>query len=109
MQNKFQTPDFVHKRGPVLSPDMVPYESALTFNAGIARWNDSYVMLFRNDYGFCAKDFDDFYAGISDNTVPSTNMGLAFSRDGVKWEIMPEPAFAMKQKGIILWNGIFFP
>lgn len=100
MENKFRTPDFVQKKGSVLSPDMMPYESALTFNAGIARWNDGYVMLFRNDYGFCAKDFDDFYAGIADNTTPSTNMGLAFSKDGVKWEIMPEPAFAMKQKGI---------
>ena len=100
MKNKFKTPDFVKKRGIVLSPEMMPYESALTFNAGITRWQGRYVMLFRNDYGFCSKDFDDFYAGISDNTTPSTNIGAAFSDDGVNWEIMPEPVFSLQGNGI---------
>ena len=100
MKNKFKTPDFVRKRGIVLSPEMMPYESALTFNAGVTRWQGRYVMLFRNDYGFCSKDFDDFYAGISDNTTPSTNIGAAFSDDGVNWEIMPEPVFSLQGNGI---------
>ncbi|MBR4666672.1 MAG: hypothetical protein IKO93_22585 [Lentisphaeria bacterium] len=58
---KYKTPEFVHRKGVVLSRELVPYDSALTFNAGVVRRKDDYVMLFRNDYGFCRKDFDDFY------------------------------------------------
>lgn len=98
----FRTPDFIRKKGPVLTPDMVPYECALTFNAGIARGKDGgYVMLFRNDYSFCRKDFDDFYAGISDNTVPKTNLGMAISPDGLRWTVKEKPVFSLTGNGII--------
>ena len=86
----YKTPAFVEKKGVVLTRGQVPYDSALTFNAGISRYQDGYVMLFRNDYGFCKQDFDDFYAGISDNTTPKTNLGAAFSKDGINWEVAPE-------------------
>ena len=76
--HEFRTPDFVKKYGPVLTKNDVPYPAELVFNAGITKYNNKYVMIFRNDYGFCRQDFADFYAGISDNTSPQTNIGLAF-------------------------------
>ena len=97
---KYKTPEFIHRKGVVLSRELVPYDSALTFNAGISRSRDGYVMLFRNDYGFCKKDFDDFYAGISDNTTPKTNLGAAFSPDGVNWKVQPKPVFSLSGQGI---------
>lgn len=96
----YKTPAFVEKKGVVLSHEQIPYDSALTFNAGISRYGDGYVMLFRNDYGFCKQDFDDFYAGISDNTTPKTNLGAAFSKDGINWEVAPESVFSLSGNGI---------
>ena len=96
----YKTPAFVEKKGVVLTRGQVPYDSALTFNAGISRYQDGYVMLFRNDYGFCKQDFDDFYAGISDNTTPKTNLGAAFSKDGINWEVAPESVFSLSGNGI---------
>lgn len=97
---KYKTPAFLKKRGIVLSREQVPYDSALTFNAGICRYKDGYAMLFRNDYGFCKQDFIDFYAGISDNTNPRTNIGAAFSKDGRKWEVAPESVFELRDASI---------
>ena len=96
----YTTPDIVKKRGVVLSKEAVPYDCALVFNAGITKRQDDYVMLFRNDYGFCKQDFADFYAGISDNTCPKTNIGAAFSKDGVNWEVAPKCVFELSTPDI---------
>ena len=96
----YKTPDFVRRKGIVLSREQVPYDSALTFNAGISRHRDGYVMLFRNDYGFCKQDCADFYAGISDNTTPKTNLGAAYSKDGMNWEVISESVFSLSSNGI---------
>ena len=40
-----------HSLNPVLSAKDVPYDASLVFNAGVAKWQGRYVMLFRNDYG----------------------------------------------------------
>ena len=97
---KYKTPEFLEKKGIILSREQVPYDSALTFNAGVCRYGDGYAMLFRNDYGFCKQDFEDFYAGISDNTNPRTNIGAAFSRDGRTWEVSPQSVFELKNDSI---------
>lgn len=97
---KYQTPKFVKKHGVVVSKENVPYDCALVFNAGITKREDDYVMLFRNDYGFCKQDFDDFYAGIADNTNPKTNIGAAFSKDGINWEVAPKSVFEMSGNNI---------
>ena len=69
----------------ILSRHDVPYKSALTFNAGVLkRENGEYVMIFRNDIG----DYDK-------QTLEGTNLGLAFSNDGIHWKVEPEPCFAM--------------
>jgi beta-1,4-mannooligosaccharide/beta-1,4-mannosyl-N-acetylglucosamine phosphorylase len=61
---------------PVLTKDDVPYDASLVFNAGVCRFDGKYVMVFRNDYG-------DFYGC----KFAGTSLGLAFSSDGVKWEV----------------------
>lgn len=73
-----------HPANPVLSAKDVPYPATLIFNAGITKYQGKYVMVFRNDYGeFGPHRFD------------GTNLGLAFSDDGVKWEAQPKPCFEL--------------
>lgn len=55
---------------------------ALTFNAGAAKWKDRYVMMFRNDYG-------DYEKQIIRPAV--TDLRVAFSDDGISWQVEPEP------------------
>lgn len=74
---------------PVLTRHDVPYKTALTFNAGVTKFNGKYVMVFRNDYG----DFDA-------HKLEGTNLGLAFSDDGINWKVEKEPCFAMKTNEI---------
>src|SRR5512141_1101884 len=72
---------------PVLSASAVPYPATLVFNAGVAKFQGRYVMLFRNDYGSAA-----------DRRLDGTNLGLAYSRDGIKWEVEAQPCFAMRDE-----------
>ena len=69
-----------HSGNPVLSPDDVPFRTMLAFNAGVTKYQGKYVMIFRNDYG-------DRETG----QVEGTNLGLAYSDDGIAWEVEPEP------------------
>ena len=74
-----------HPSNPVLTHDDVPYRATLVFNAGVAKWRGRYVMVFRNDYGeWGVPRFE------------GTNLGLAFSDDGVRWEVAPEPCFELR-------------
>ncbi|MBR3502648.1 MAG: glycoside hydrolase family 130 protein [Clostridia bacterium] len=75
---------------PVLTCNDVPYESNLTFNAGITRDDKGYVMLFRNDYGCTQPEWE---AG---KRFKGTNIGLARSDDGIKWTVFEKPVFALK-------------
>lgn len=43
---------------PVLTSKDVPYDSNLTFNAGVVKENGRYIMLFRNDYGCTREQFE---------------------------------------------------
>ena len=61
---------------PVLTKDDVPYDATLVFNAGVCRLDGKYIMVFRNDYG----DFNG-------SKFAGTNLGLAFSDDGIGWEV----------------------
>ncbi|HEY4417478.1 MAG TPA: glycoside hydrolase family 130 protein [Verrucomicrobiae bacterium] len=69
-----------HAGNPVLSATNVPYPSALTFNAGVVRHAGRYLMVFRNDYGHDGR-----------GGFQGTNIGLAVSRDGLAWEVEPNP------------------
>lgn len=74
---------------PVLSAEDVPYESNLVFNAGVTRYEGRYVMVFRNDYGYSES-----------SGFKGTNLGLAYSSDGIHWKVQPNPCFAMKDEEI---------
>lgn len=74
---------------PVLSAKDIPYKATLIFNAGVTKYNGKYVMVFRNDYGW-----------VEGRGFEGTNIGLAFSDDGVKWEVRPKPCFALADREI---------
>ena len=69
---------------PVLSREDVPYRATLVFNAGVAKHEGRYVMVFRNDYGTWGEP-----------RFEGTNMGLATSDDGVHWDVAPKPCFEL--------------
>ena len=72
---------------PVLTYKDVPYRSALVFNAAALKLeNNKYVMIFRNDVGDYDKKTLDYYV---------TNLGIAYSDDGINWEVAPEPVWEM--------------
>ena len=74
-----------YPNNPVLSRENVPYESTLVFNAGVVRHEGKYVMVFRNDYT---------YRG--GGRFAGTNIGLAFSDDGIHWQVEPKPCFDLE-------------
>jgi len=69
-----------HPGNPILTRKDVPYPSALVFNPGVCKHGGRYVMVFRNDYG-----------SFEEQRIQGTNLGLAFSEDGIEWEVSPEP------------------
>lgn len=71
-----------HPANPILTAAGVPYPAALVLNPGVVRFQGRYVMVFRNDYGSAA-----------DEQLWGTNIGLAFSDDGVQWRVQPQPCF----------------
>jgi beta-1,4-mannooligosaccharide/beta-1,4-mannosyl-N-acetylglucosamine phosphorylase len=73
-----------YPNNPVLSAKDVPFPASLVFNAGITKFKGRYVMLFRNDI------FDE------QRKYVDTNMGLAWSDDGIRWDVSPKPCFQMK-------------
>lgn len=69
---------------PIFSPAQVPYGPALVFNVGVAKFLGQYVMAFRNDYRV---------NGAIDTHL--TDIGLAYSTDGIHWVPRPTPIFAL--------------
>lgn len=69
---------------PVLSAKDVPYDADLVFNAGVAKYEGKYVMIFRNDYGYDGKNFQ------------GTNLGIAFSDDGIRWSVRKKPFLTLE-------------
>ncbi|OXM83086.1 glycoside hydrolase family 130 protein [Paenibacillus rigui] len=82
-----------HPANPILDAARVPYPTALVFNAGVTKFNGKYVMVFRNDYG-----------SLEDHTIEphhTTDLGIAFSEDGIHWEAGPKPCFKMHDEEIV--------
>jgi beta-1,4-mannooligosaccharide/beta-1,4-mannosyl-N-acetylglucosamine phosphorylase len=82
-----------HSANPVLDASRVPYPTALVFNAGVTKFNGKYVMVFRNDYG-----------SIHEQTLEphsTTDLGIAYSEDGVHWEVGPKPIFKFHDDEVI--------
>jgi len=73
-----------HPANPVLTNKDVPYTSDLVMNAGVCKYQGKYIMVFRNDLR------------VNENTVKEgINLGLAFSSDGISWEVQDKPCFDM--------------
>jgi len=70
-----------HPANPILTAADIPYESTLVFNAGITRYQGRYVMVFRNDV------FNE------ERRHQYTNLGVAYSDDGIKWRAEPKPCW----------------
>ncbi|HEV7298614.1 MAG TPA: glycoside hydrolase family 130 protein [Tepidisphaeraceae bacterium] len=75
---------------PVLAKEDVPFPATCIFNAGVCKFGGRYVMLFRNDVGEWGKSH-----------FHTTNLGLAFSDDGIKWTVEPKPVWDRSDPGII--------
>ena len=75
---------------PILSARDIPYQSLLIYNPGVVKLHGKYVMVFNNDYG-----------SLEDKRIDGTNIGLAFSDDGIKWQVQPEPCFELANQEIL--------
>lgn len=82
-----------HPANPVLDAARIPYPTALVFNAGVAKFNGKYVMIFRNDYGSLEKQTIEPHH--------TTDLGIAFSDDGINWTAGPKPVFKLRDEEII--------
>ncbi|MDZ4200080.1 MAG: glycoside hydrolase family 130 protein [Kiritimatiellia bacterium] len=79
-----------HPGNPVLTAREVPYKSSLVYNAGVAFYQGQYVMVFRNDV-FKEKDV---------HSWEETSLGLATSRDGIRWTVASKPCFQWSSEEI---------
>jgi len=79
-----------HPSNPILSAGDIPYPATLVFNAGVTKFQGKYVMVFRNDVG--RQD---------DPRFDYTNIGLAYSDDGIKWNVQPKPCFQWQDEEIL--------
>ncbi|NIV11992.1 MAG: glycosidase [Aliifodinibius sp.] len=82
-----------HPANPILKASDVPYNSALVYNAGVTKFAGRYVMVFRNDFG-----------SVKEQRLDGTNIGLAFSDDGIIWQAEPKPCFELSDEDIYRVN-----
>jgi beta-1,4-mannooligosaccharide/beta-1,4-mannosyl-N-acetylglucosamine phosphorylase len=80
-----------HPANPVLSYKDVPYQAGLIFNAGVCKYQGKYVMVFRNDVA-------DMKAK---RLTGTTNIGLAYSNDGLHWDVTDKPCFEMRDNEVM--------
>lgn len=92
LKGKLKSSDCIKRSpyNPVLSAKDIPYASALIFNAGVTKFNGKYVMVFRNDYG-----------SLEEHRLDGTNLGLAYSDDGIRWKAAAKPVFKMEDEEFI--------
>ncbi len=91
--------DVVHRHpsNPILSACDVPYPCGLLFNAGVAKYQGRYVMVFRNDYGSTSGEEFQKERAAGRSGFDGTNLGLAFSDDGLAWSVEPQPCITLEQ------------
>jgi beta-1,4-mannooligosaccharide/beta-1,4-mannosyl-N-acetylglucosamine phosphorylase len=80
---------------PILTNKDVPYASTLVYNCGVTRYRGRYVMVFRNDYNFTPDKTWHKFEGI--------NLGLAFSDDGLHWDVQSFPIFEHIKNDENIW------
>ena len=82
-----------HTANPLLTPKDVPYGPAMVFNAGVTKFQGKYVMVFRNDYGNAENETIEPHS--------TTNLGLAYSDDGISWKVQPAPCWTWNDEEVI--------
>lgn len=76
---------------PILTKDNVPYNAQFVFNAGVAKINGKYVMIFRNDY-----NMHEDMCSCGWGTDRGISVGIAVSDNGIdNWQVMPKPLVNM--------------
>jgi beta-1,4-mannooligosaccharide/beta-1,4-mannosyl-N-acetylglucosamine phosphorylase len=75
---------------PVLTREMIPFPSTCVFNAGVCKFRGKYVMLFRNDVGAWGSP-----------SFHTTNIGLAFSNDGISWQVHRSPVWGSNDSELL--------
>lgn len=91
-----------YPQNPVLQAKDIPYPASLIFNAGVAKYQGKYVMIFRNDaFEEDEAAWQAFREG-KRNHAPhcETSIGLATSNDGLSWEVAPQPCWKIKTEEI---------
>ncbi len=81
-----------YEKNPILEAKDIPYDATLIFNAGVVKHQGKYIMVFRNDYNYTKQGPFGF---------EGTNLGLAFSEDGIHWEVQKKPCFTLHNEEII--------
>ena len=80
---------------PILTKKDIPYDAELIFNAGVAKINGEYVMVFRNDYGTTHEEYENKIKPIS-----NTSIGIAISKNGIDgWVVKDHPLMALYMRG----------
>ena len=75
-----------YAQNPVLAGKDIPYNANCVFNAGVCKFQGKYVMIFRNDYDY-----------VSGARFGGCNLGLAFSDDGLRWDVQDKPFLTKDQ------------
>ena len=74
---------------PILTKEDIPYEAELVFNAGVAKVNGKYVMVFRDDYGATREEY-----AANLKRITKTAVGIAVSDNGIDgWKVADTPIF----------------
>lgn len=80
---------------PILTKGDIPYEAELVFNAGVAKIDGKYVMVFRNDYGTTREAFENEGKNFS-----GTSIGIAVSDNGIDgWRVKEKPIIDYRRIG----------
>ena len=80
-------PCVTKRQKPIMTAADLPYPSALVFNAGVIRYRDEYVMIFRNDYGTDQAAYETEHRDFA-----GTSIGIARSKNGIDgWRFDPLP------------------
>lgn len=80
---------------PILTRDDIPYPATLVYNPGVVRYQGRYVMVVRIDDGGGSEALSRHEGAF--------HLGLAFSDDGVHWQVEPEPILEWIKSPENLW------
>ncbi len=100
METIVESPLIRSKYNPILSSNDLNYPSNLVFNAGVVKFRGRYIMAFRNDYNYSKLMFDNFLLGKGSLHAPSSNIGIAYSYDGIHWKPNTEPSLELENEEI---------